>query len=569
MKLIKLLQEASSLQISDLKKAMLKDARCAQVFKKDLKLEDIEDKEAFLSTLKFYIFNNENARSFVQSRHNIKNMNQHEFDRLRKIRASELEQSDIDLVTEFTAEMFKEHGEVSKGKLSKDLKDQLKDWFNGNGRYHNIQGWAQQELKSVPGVRPDKRVLLYRGILFSEHSLQTHEKYDGTLEIGEGLKFIRTIKKGGKEVDLEWDRPSSWTTSKEVAEKFAKYGPASSNNGAMLQWLGRMSAKKEIDGALGYVISTFANPEDILIDVNRMNANFHMQHGDEGEFILAPGTFKAHIVKKFTVEGEVDPAVEDVSTKDSPPAKAIESISTFLDTFEIPSEVQGIIKEMGETRTIWSSDSIQLVNYPSLFKKLMLNSTTTIALHTFDKLLDFYNKNLHTLENEELRGDKYATDEELVKKITKLKQFIEKFRQNVIHSKFKSEKNAKGQGKKHDMNAEEYRATIKTSDLADFERAMLVGSRMTDSYAGRNVEMLAKNLGVELPSSARFTAFGETKQKPILQAIATAFLKSFGLSQGDYQENAKTMINLIRKAYRNYALLSEIDSMYEVMKEMK
>jgi hypothetical protein len=569
MKLIKLLQEASSLQISDLKKAMLKDPRCAQVFKKDLKLEDIEDKEGFLSTLKFYIFNNENARTFVQSRHNIKNMNKHEFDKLRKIRASELEQSDIDFVSSFATEMFKEHGEVSKGKLSKDLKDQLKDWFNGNGRYHNIQGWAQEELKSVPGVRPDKRVLLYRGILFPEHALQTHEKYDGTLEIGEGLKFIKTIKKGGKEVDLEWDRPSSWTTSKEVAEKFAKYGPASSQTGAMFQWLGRMSAKKEIDGALGYVISTFANPEDILIDVNRMNANFHMQHGDEGEFILAPGTFKARIVKKFTVEGEVDPAVEDVSSKDSPPAKAIESINTFLASFEIPSEVQGIIKEMGETRTIWSSDSIQLVNYPSLFKKLMLNSTTTIALHTFDKLLDFYNKNLHTLENEELRGDKYATDEELVKKITKLKQFIEKFRQNVIHSKFKSEKNTKGQGKKHDMTAEEYRATIKTSDLADFERAMLVGSRMTDSYAGRNVEMLAKNLGVDLPSSARFTAFGETKQKPILQAIASSFLKSLGLSEGDYQENAKTMINLIRKAYRNYAMLMEIDSMNDVMKEMK
>ena len=65
MSLLQQLQEASSLSVADLKKAVQKDPRAAPVLKADLKLDDIADKEAFLASVKFHILNNDKVREFV------------------------------------------------------------------------------------------------------------------------------------------------------------------------------------------------------------------------------------------------------------------------------------------------------------------------------------------------------------------------------------------------------------------------------------------------------------------------------------------------------------------------
>lgn len=569
MQLIQLLQEASSLPLQDLKKAISKDKRAAPVLKKDLKVEDIPDMGAFLTTLKFYLFNNSNVRDFIKLRHDIKDVNKVEYDELKVLKPVDIDQKKLDAIVDFVATLFKEHGATTRSSMSPDLKKELKAWVNGNSRYHNISGWAQKELDSLPNLKPDKRIVIYRGVLFSEYDLKSSKSYDGKTQDGNGMAFLKTIRDGGKEIDIKWDRPSSWTTSKDIADKFAKYGPASSSYAATFQWLSR--GDKKIDGALGYVISTFANPEDILIDMRRLTASIEMQHGDEGEIILKPGEYTGRIVKKYTVEGEVDPTVKQDDGSNSVAAKAIDKVSEHSDKFDLTDDAKEILKIAKDLRKFWSTDAIMLIKYPELFKKLILNSTTTTATHLHDKLNDWYFKELHHVKDEDLRADKYATNEKLAEKIPKVKNVISHFREKVNHSKFKADNNTKAVGPKFDLTGDEWRSTIKAFDVNEVERELLRDGYITSSEGARSFKKITDALGIELPTSARFNQYGAAKQKPIIQETLKKFMKMVGLSYNEEEpkEAEKTMINLMRKAYRNYDMLSDIEKLKENIDAVK
>jgi hypothetical protein len=569
MQLIQLLQEASSLSLPDLKKAMSKDKRAAPIFKKDLKLEDIADMDGFLTTLKYYLFNNSNVQAFMQMRGGIKDMFQGTFNELKKLKASEIDASKLEEIKDFATSLFKEHAYTERGGMSTDLKKELKAWVNGNGGYHNLSRWAQKELAALPALKPDKRIVIYRGVLFSEYALKSERDYDGVMQDGNGIKFLKSIRTGGKEIDIKWDRPSSWTTSKDVATQFAKYGPASSSYSATLQWLSR--GEKKIDGALGYVISTFANPEDVLIDMRKLTASIEMQHGGEGEVILKPGEYHGRVVSKYTVEGEVDPTVEPDKGEDSEGAKASVAIGSVSGVIGLPSEVQDILKIMGETRNIWSSDALLLVKYTDLFKKLILNSTTTAVTHTHDKLVNFYKKELHHIEDKDLMADKYAANPDLSAKIPKVKQFISHFRDKVSHSKFRSDKNSKAVGQKHELTGDEYRSTLKAYDLNEIEKELMRDGYFTSSEGGRSFTKLAGALDATMPTSAAINRFSAAKQKPVIDEVIKKFFKVVGLAYDHVEpkEAEKVMINLIRKAYRNYSMLGEVNRIEEIMKELK
>lgn len=565
--LLQLLQEASNLSIPEVKKAIQKDKRASQVLKKDLKLADLENPEAFLSALKYYIFNNENVKNFVAMRDNVRDIDLQEFKRWRTLRANELTDDNLEWVTEFVRNIFKEHAYVERGSMSAELKRQLNDWLNSNNRYHNLSPWAQKELMSLPHLRPDHRVLVYRGVLFREYDLKTKKKYDGTLEEGNGLKFLKSIKKGGREVELTWDRPSSWTTSKDVAQQFAMYGPASSNYAATLQWLDRSMKQQAIDGALGFIISTFARPEDILIDTRRMmNSGIRMQHGDEGEVILKPGTYTARIVKKYTVEGEVDPeAVEtyDTSKLDNALAASDEHVAKM----KVPEELGDLTDIQGAGRHVY--DAVQLVNDLPKFRKLALDSTTTQVMHEYDKMVDFYKKELHHLEDDDLRADFLIGRDDLKKRADSLKSFMRTLRGEVRHQKFAKSNPTKVKGKIHDLTAEEYRTTIIPTDLKYLESDLLVKGRIFDKISNRHIATLAKTVGVKLPST-HIHMLGSAKQQPFLEEVFSKLLDKIGVEpSSDYKENVKKALNLLKKAYRNYTMIETLKTAYKSLKGNK
>lgn len=153
---------------------------------------------------------------------------------------------------------------------------------------------AFHELDSLH-LKPTQPVTLYRGLLFRLGSDNT-------------ANFLRSIRKGTGTVNLVWDRLSSWTTSKEIANRFATCRSASSNFDAMMGWMSKVKDERVIDGDLGFVISTLARPEDILVDMRMVNVA--SQHGHEGEVVLKPGRKIARIVKKYNIKGEVDPKAD-------------------------------------------------------------------------------------------------------------------------------------------------------------------------------------------------------------------------------------------------------------------
>lgn len=544
MSLLQLLQEASTLGIESLKKAMLKDKVAKLIFSSDLTPDKIEDKDAFMATMKYWLLNNENVRAFIASRHNIKDLDKETLAGYRQLRGKDLDENRLEWLQQFVKNIFKEHTSVEKGTMSPALRKELRDWMDTSGRYHSLKSWAQKELMSIPSLRPSKRIVVYRGLLFSEDSLKEREKYDGTLEVGNGLAFLRSIKKGTREVDLTWDRPSSWSNSKEVATRFAKYGPASSSYGATLQWLERSMDKRHIDGAMGFVISTFANPEDILIDTS-LSGPLGTKHGDESEVILKPGTYKARIVKKYTVHGEVDP-VESGPSEES--TELFDKADAFISKFQLPEDHESMMHD----KSSFYVSAIPLLKNPEVFKKLILNSTTTAIIHAYDQLLDFYKNNLKDAD-EKLKPELFVDNPELGRRADKLAELKKFFEYKVKHSKF-----AAKSGSKHELDGAEFRSTLTDTDLRSIENDLMRHGRIF-SESSRAFERLATLLGVSFPTSARFSMFGTAKQEPVINDVVASFFRLIGVEKpADQLEARKAMINYLRKAFRNMTLLTRI-----------
>jgi hypothetical protein len=322
--------------------------------------------------------------------------------------------------------------------------------------------------------------------------------------------------------------------------------------------------QQAIDGALGFVISTFARPEDILIDMRRLSANgIALKHGDEGEIILKPGTYTARIVKKYTVKGEVDP--EAVESHDNEELnKAIEAADDFVKTMKVPSDLGDLTKINDSNFKIIRA--AQIAQDIPKFRKLVLDSTTTQVIHEFDKLLDFYKKNLHNLENDDLSADNLISNQDVKKRADSLKKFLNILRRDVRHSKFANSDTSKSKGKIHELTAEEFRSTINPADLKPLETDLLVKGRIVEKSNIKTIDFLASAAGLKLPST-HFHMLSVAKQQSFLNEVFFKFLEKLGLEpSNDYKENVTRVLNLLKKAYRNYVMIDIIQTAEKALK---
>lgn len=541
MKLIKLLQEASSLSLADIKKAMLKDPKVAFIFKKELSLSDISDVSSLLASLKFYVLNNTSVMDFVEKRDNIKYLNKNAFSRLRKLKTEEFNEEALEEVREFLTDLFKEHNSVQKSIMSPELKKELANWVDSNSRYHNLSAYAIAELRSNPNFRKNKKIVVYRGVLFTEGDLKNRPSFGDSFTEGNGLKFLKSIRKGNKTVDLSWDRPSSWTTNKSVAERFAKFGPASSQFMAMSKWLDRAADKREIDGDLGYVVSTLVDPKDVLIDMSVISTNLAARDYGEDEVILAPGKYLVKIVKKFTVDGEVNPDAEVI---DNPVNSAVEYIKNEVSSFSIPEKFTS--KEF--TTVMTEFGGIPALKTKSVARLLITSAATTLSLHLHDKLSELYKKSgIVNLKQADFSADRFNTDGEINNAST-IRKMFKAATSTVTHG-----------GKKHthhNLSADDYRTTLRDTELSALESSLL-----TRGSVGNNSEMMFRNVartvGVVLPAS--FWQMGPTKQKPFIDAVVKGTLDILGLpfNEESDTENYKAFVNYLKKLLRNIGMLRD------------
>lgn len=210
---------------------------------------------------------------------------------------------DIDLWVNDMVRVIKSFAQAvnraKRGGLSPDARKELADWVNGDRRAFSLPTRVMRELAATPGIRPDRPVMLYRGLLFRRH------QFDDEQHPRSALRFLAAARSGKRGLDMDWDRASSWTTDPATAERFARYGAQTSSFGAMFQALDRAAKRRAIDGEMGIVIATLARPQDILVDIGKVDLG-HQQHGDEGEMILAPGPRAVRIVRMWNQVGEID-----------------------------------------------------------------------------------------------------------------------------------------------------------------------------------------------------------------------------------------------------------------------
>lgn len=550
MNLIQSLQEASGHQLDSLKKVIQKDARVKQILQARVDIDDIENKKQFLDTLKFYVLNNRNVQHFVESRSDIKDLNLSILKKLRTIMPADLNQDKLDQLRQFVATLFREFSYIERSGISAATRKELVDWANGNGTYFDLPKWVQRELLSVPNIRPSRPVVVYRGLLFSGHTLKERTRYDGTLEVGKGLKFLRSIREGTRIVDLEWDRPSSWSSSKQVAMQFAKFKSASSNFAATMNWLQRGDQK--IDGDLGFIVSYLARPEDILIDMSMLKTSAHLQHGDEREIILKPGSYLVRVSTKYTKDGEVDPVAS--SQLDEAVQQAVEAVQELAATWTVPDyskvKVTGF-NDFGLDRILSSGDASQVVALAS--KKLKDES-----IESLQTLLDFYNKNLKSLDSGKLES--LLAD----KKIGKIVEWMTELnaRMNMsIHSKdFITKDNPRGQVPRHALSAEQIR-TAQTSYEAKAISDCIKG-RVTDGMSGGTISRLSRIFLDKRQDD--FNRKGGAAQREILVKIASAAFDAANLDKPDDEVALLTgFATLVRAAYRTGVIGSLISTLHD------
>ena len=581
MKLLQILNEASDLDLDAVKAALKKDKNTKILFKKDSTLADVEDKAKFIQTLKFLMLNNKKVLAFVKSRSMdpapgqknswgaVKNISSAELSKYRSIKADELDEHDFQMLKTIVKDTFSEHGDVTSGKMSTKTKKEIEEWVNGNNRWHSLSAPAQRELESIESLKPNKKVVLYRGILFKKYDLEKRTRYDGVTEEGNGLKFLKQIREGSKTIDLNWDRPSSWTTSKQIATQFAKYGPAESNFSATLQWLERGS--NAIDGELGYVIAIHANPSDVLVDISKIRQAMNAQHGDEGELILKPGKYLGKIVSKYTVKGEVSD--EEQAEIDKNGSELVNQIYADIEKIgklkidELASKVPTTnlynTPHLRET-TFEAHDFDTLMNPAKLKVLVRLKSETNAVFEKYQALLKDIDEKYSHLD---ITGDMVsAMDDEGQKKIKIIRKFMERVKETIKSQHF--EKTGM-KGPIHSAPIDKVRTAIGSpSQIKELTDRLRFSSdpRISDKELGRwfntrYEELTGKGL------SSRFDMLGSAKQDPAVMMVIKDIFDKAGINglKADKKGMLEDFRDLVRSIYRNLTLISKMKYSHDVI----
>ena len=550
MQLISQINEASGIPIDDLKKIMQKDVRIKQIFGSRLDLDSIQNPTEFLKTLKFFVLDNRNVLDFVSGRDYVRDLDKASLKRLREIRPVELEQKDIDVLQTFISSLFREHGYVEKSGMTAPTRKEVLDWVNGNGRHFDLSRSAQRELESLPNIHPNRPTLLYRGLLFSASDLRERKRYDGQLEVGKGLAFLRAVRDGTRIVDLEWDRASSWSTQKDVALRFAQFESANSNFEATMNWLNNAGSGKKIHGELGFLISTLAQPEDVLIDVRRMVTQAHMKHGDEGEMILKPGKYTCRVSTKFSkADGEVDPIAS--SKVDDTISAVVEAVKQFGKDWA--DDGSWDVLKSDDWRSIDVERELRDGNLTN-FGILSRSSTKESALKAYDQLRTFYHEHLDSLTGEQL--ETLAANKSIGKIVRWMSDVHKTFNDRNRHKDFKTSDNARGDTKHKNLSAAQVRETG-WSPLADKVATATSGGRFTDYSVGNGIATLLKAFTGDSIKDLH-KGKGADQQKHI-DSILKSFFEKFELEQPPEREEAiRKMRSALMGAERNAGLLNKI-----------
>lgn len=580
-----MLQEASEADLDAVKVALKKDPNTKVLFQSTSTLNDVRDKGVFLSTLKFHLLNNKKVIDFAFSRTidkeagndqfggAVKDISKYHLMQLRKLREDTITQANFQEIKLFVKDLFAEHNIVQKGTVSAQTRKELTAWVNGNGRGFNLSRTAIAELNSIPNVKPTEKIMLYRGILFKKYDMEKRSQYNPAdwnnpiMVDGNGMSFLKQIRPNTKIVDLDWDNPSSWSTSKEVAERFAKYGAADSSFGATMQWLQRGAENREIDGELGFVLAVFARPEDVILDVDRLGHAMQMNHGSESEVILKPGKYFAKIVKRYTVTGEVPPEGKDTQNETKIVHEMYYEIKK-LEDLKIKSILNKIPKsyttpgDMGSRETTF--DFYTGAFFSDIPKLQILYSMSDEIHAAIEKFQAVVSQLRSKFKDVVLTTDMIdPTNDEQLKQFNIVQEIMNAGTKRTKSSHFKDL-----YGPYHDIPRDKLRMTKGEPPIV---KELIDNLR----YSGGTVELRIN--GKELGNwfdyqhekitgkrvSSRFDMLGVVKQKPAVETVLKEIIPKFGgtFKEDDYKANLESLKNILVRCWRNAKLIGDLKNL--------
>ena len=220
-------------------------------------------------------------------------------------------------------------------------------------------------------------------------------------------------------------------------------------------------------------------------------------------------------------------------------AEAVEQAVAFAGKFILPTNIEQFTTKI--------NNPAEALADMAAFKQLVLNGSTTLALHLFDTATKFYKDNLANVRTADLVSTKFE-DAELKASAKALKRVISIFSDLRGHS------------------AEDYRNSFNDSSLRSLEKAMLVDGRVRAEDAAEAVVAAARAFGIEAPSAQKLLNMSTDKQHLILDAIITKFFKQLHLEKADSNvENAKVFISLVKKAYRTKMLFIKLNEIKQAL----
>lgn len=322
MNFLQQLDEAASIPLDQLKDKMKKDPRVKLIFTRSPQLDQIKDKAEFIKTLRYYVFSNPQVRAHIEKRADRRDVSKHWWKQFSTMKPTDqLTQMQLEWISMLVKDLIKDAAYVAKGDISSRAFEAFNKWFHSSSEYQ-LDTYTTREIDSLD-LKPTSAVTLYRGVLFDERSLRSSD-----FSNSEGLKFLKSVREGTRVVDLKYDHATRWTTNKNDALVMALYGPSES-------WRkGEDIEEKKVAkyrGVLGFVVSTLATPDDILVEMKQLEPIYNWPTKTSGGYnsvVLKPGKFLSRIVGKYTPEGEEDPIPK--KDDDEPDLSVLKNLLTLF-----------------------------------------------------------------------------------------------------------------------------------------------------------------------------------------------------------------------------------------------
>lgn len=535
MKFLQQLDEAANIPVEQLKDKMKKDPRVKMVFQRELNVDELKSPDDFIRTLRYYLFSNPQVRAHLDKRADVRNIGRYSWKLMDKTLrpGMELKQDTLNDLLSLVKDLFKDVGQLQKQDLSTTAVENFHDWYQRQST--QLHPYSARELDSL-GLKPSKAVRLYRGFLFNERSF---EERSGLMASGDAIEFLRSIREGTRVIDLKFDKHSVWTTDKDEAIKRAI---------GLDKWTkltGETERKvQRYQGLLGFVVSTLAEPKDVLLDLSQTKQALGWPGEgtpDARAMVLKPGDYLGRVVHRFTPEGEEDPTATKSDDTDLDSVKSQLSLLGRILKLPFPT-----ITFTGVDRNAWSPESMSQVGI------LLKPEVQEATIKLLKQVTAYYNKHLAKVSVQKVAaqaGENSAT-------FAALKEIHELFSTSFRHQSFPLEKGRRGAYGSKDLkdieNFEELLTAQPDSEnykLADAASHIANQKRWTDWRIGGVFRGFARIADPSYTVPDKIHLSGWKVQKELVDKAMDGFYTAIGKTKPEsYAEQAKEFVRVLNKA---------------------